>query len=85
MFGPDLTCPGTKVNFLYPFNRGSLISPRQVHFIFRYKSPKTGEFEEKHLKIPPRPTIEKLTNLYTLVIKYIKLFSSVWASFSILL
>jgi hypothetical protein len=51
MFGPDLTCPGTK-----------------VHFIFRHKSPKTGEFEEKHLKLPPRPSIEKLTNLYTLVI-----------------
>ncbi|KAF9524095.1 Calreticulin family-domain-containing protein [Crepidotus variabilis] len=51
MFGPDLTCPGTK-----------------VHFIFRYKSPKTGEVEEKHLKVAPRPTIEKLTNLYTLIV-----------------
>ncbi|KAG5643548.1 hypothetical protein DXG03_000689 [Asterophora parasitica] len=51
MFGPDLTCPGTK-----------------VHFIFRYKSPKTGETEEKHLKLPPRPSIEKLTNLYTLIV-----------------
>ncbi|KAF8963963.1 Calreticulin family-domain-containing protein [Flammula alnicola] len=51
MFGPDLTCPGTK-----------------VHFIFRHKSPKTGETEEKHLKVPPRPTIEKLTNLYTLIV-----------------
>ncbi|KAJ7024393.1 Calreticulin family-domain-containing protein [Mycena alexandri] len=52
MFGPDLTCPGTK-----------------VHFIFRYKSPKTGEVEEKHLSLPPKPTIEKLTNLYTLIIQ----------------
>ncbi|KAG6826918.1 hypothetical protein H0H92_013897 [Tricholoma furcatifolium] len=51
MFGPDLTCPGTK-----------------VHFIFRYKSPKTGEVEEKHLKLPPKPSIEKLTNLYTLIV-----------------
>ncbi|KAG6884667.1 hypothetical protein C0993_009156 [Termitomyces sp. T159_Od127] len=51
MFGPDLTCPGTK-----------------VHFIFRHKSPKTGEYEEKHLKLPPRPSIEKLTNLYTLIV-----------------
>ncbi|KAL0951769.1 hypothetical protein HGRIS_008441 [Hohenbuehelia grisea] len=51
MFGPDLTCPGTK-----------------VHFIFRHKNPKTGVFEEKHLKNPPRPSIEKLTNLYTLVV-----------------
>jgi len=39
-----------------------------VHFIFRHKSPTTGEVEEKHLKLAPKPTIEKLTNLYTLVI-----------------
>ncbi|KAI9512613.1 Calreticulin family-domain-containing protein [Russula earlei] len=52
MFGPDLTCPGTKAGFL--------------HFIFRHKSPKTGEYEEKHLTVPPRPSIEKTTNLYTL-------------------
>ncbi|KIY65966.1 Calreticulin-domain-containing protein [Cylindrobasidium torrendii FP15055 ss-10] len=51
MFGPDLTCPGTK-----------------VHFIFRHKNPITGEFEEKHLKVPHKPTIEKRTNLYTLII-----------------
>ncbi|KAK7686620.1 hypothetical protein QCA50_010220 [Cerrena zonata] len=51
MFGPDLTCPGTK-----------------VHFIFRHKNPVTGEFEEKHLKQPPRPSIQKLTNLYTLIL-----------------
>jgi len=51
MFGPDLTCPGTK-----------------VHFIFRHRNPKTGEFEEKHLTEPPRPSIAKLTNLYTLIV-----------------
>jgi len=51
MFGPDLTCPGTK-----------------LHFIFRHKNPKTGEYEEKHLSAPPRPTIEKTTNLYTLFV-----------------
>ncbi|KAH7907792.1 Calreticulin-domain-containing protein [Hygrophoropsis aurantiaca] len=51
MFGPDLTCPGTK-----------------LHFIFRHKSPVTGEFEEKHLTVPPKPSFEKRTNLYTLVI-----------------
>jgi len=51
MFGPDLTCPGTK-----------------LHFIFRHKNPVTGEFEEKHLKAPPKPSIEKSTNLYTLIV-----------------
>ncbi|KAF8633545.1 hypothetical protein AX15_001348 [Amanita polypyramis BW_CC] len=51
MFGPDLTCPGTK-----------------LHFIFRHTNPVTKEIEEKHLKLAPRPTIEKLTNLYTLIV-----------------
>ncbi|KAI0718917.1 Calreticulin family-domain-containing protein [Cerioporus squamosus] len=49
MFGPDLTCPGTK-----------------IHFIFRHKNPVSGEFEEKHLKLPPKPNFGKATNLYTL-------------------
>ncbi|THH06436.1 hypothetical protein EW146_g9612 [Bondarzewia mesenterica] len=51
MFGPDLTCPGTK-----------------NYFIFRHKNPITGEYEEKHLILPPKPSIEKTTNLYTLVL-----------------
>ncbi|KAF8588316.1 Calreticulin-domain-containing protein [Ramaria rubella] len=51
MFGPDLTCPGTK-----------------VHFIFRHRNPKTGEYEEKHLQSPPTPTIGMDTILYTLVV-----------------
>lgn len=40
----------------------------QIHFIFRHKNPVTGEFEEKHLKQPPRPFFEKNTNLYTLAV-----------------
>ncbi|KAJ8587787.1 Calreticulin-domain-containing protein [Rhizopogon salebrosus TDB-379] len=51
MFGPDNTCPGTK-----------------LHFIFRHKNPISGEYEEKHLSIPPKPTFGKDTNLYTLVV-----------------
>lgn len=51
MFGPDLTCPGSK-----------------IHFIFRHKNPVTGEVEEKHLKNPPKPSLNKDTNLYTLVV-----------------
>ena len=38
----------------------------QIHFIFRHQNPKTGEFEEKHLKLPPKPAFEKNTNLFTL-------------------
>ena len=37
------------------------------------RTPITGEFEEKHLKTPPKPKIEKLTNLYTLILKCVPL------------
>ncbi|KAL7006141.1 hypothetical protein EMMF5_004262 [Cystobasidiomycetes sp. EMM_F5] len=41
----------------------------KVHFIFRHKNPRTGEYEEKHLQGPPIPKNEKVSVLYTLVIK----------------
>ena len=41
----------------------------KVHFIFRHKNPKTGEYEEKHLKSPPAAKISKTTVLYTLIVK----------------
>ncbi|KAK3178909.1 hypothetical protein OEA41_001046 [Lepraria neglecta] len=41
----------------------------KVHFIFRHKNPKTGEYEEKHLKSAPSAKITKTTNLYTLIVK----------------
>ncbi|KAK5135369.1 hypothetical protein LTR08_005311 [Meristemomyces frigidus] len=41
----------------------------KVHFIFRHKNPKTGEYEEKHLKSPPAARITKTTSLYTLIVK----------------
>lgn len=41
----------------------------QVHFIFRHKNPKTGEYEEKHLKTPPVARTSKVTSLYTLIVK----------------
>jgi len=40
----------------------------KVHFIFRHRNPKTGEWEEKHLKTPPNPKITKTTALYTLIV-----------------
>ena len=39
-----------------------------MHFIFRHKNPITGEYEEKHLKSAPMPTINQNTMLYTLVV-----------------
>ncbi|EEH36619.1 calnexin [Paracoccidioides lutzii Pb01] len=41
----------------------------KVHFIFRHKNPKTGEYEEKHLKNPPAARVSKLSTLYTLIVK----------------
>ena len=41
----------------------------QVHFIFKHKNPKTGEYEEKHMKSPPSIKNDKLTHLYTLIVK----------------
>ncbi|KAH7025549.1 calnexin [Macrophomina phaseolina] len=41
----------------------------KVHFIFKHKNPKTGEYEEKHLKNPPSARITKTTALYTLIVK----------------
>ena len=40
----------------------------KVHFIFKHKNPKTGEYEEKHLKSAPAARIVKTTTLYTLIV-----------------
>ncbi|XP_062856937.1 calnexin [Trichomycterus rosablanca] len=44
----------------------------KLHFIFRHKNPKTGEFEEKHAKKPESDLrtyyTDKKTHLYTLVL-----------------
>lgn len=40
----------------------------KVHFIFNHKNPKTGEYEEKHLKSPQAARILKTTELYTLIV-----------------
>lgn len=41
----------------------------KVHFIFRHKNPKTGEYEEKHLRSPPSIKNTKTTALYTLIVR----------------
>jgi len=44
-------------------------STNKVHFIFKHKNPKTGEYEEKHLKSPPAARMTRKTVLYTLIVK----------------
>lgn len=41
----------------------------QVHFIFRHKNPKTGEYEEKHMRDPPFVDTGKTSNVYTLIVR----------------
>lgn len=43
-------------------------STNKVHFIFRHKNPKTGEYEEKHLEDTPHITNNKLSHLYQLIV-----------------
>jgi calnexin len=44
-------------------------STNKVHFIFRHKNPKSGEYEEKHLNTPPMAQISKTSSLYTLIVR----------------
>lgn len=41
----------------------------KVHFILKHKNPKTGEYVEHHLKFPPSVPSDKLTHVYTAVLK----------------
>lgn len=44
-------------------------STNKVHFIFRHLNPKTGQYEEKHLKSAPSIKNNLKSNLYTLSVK----------------
>lgn len=57
-----------KTPFTIMFGPDKCGATNKVHFIFRHRNPKTGEWEEKHLKNPPNPKITKTTALYTLVV-----------------
>ena len=76
MFGPD-KCGATNKVSPPPLSMAKIDSQSltadvfslQVHFIFRHKNPKTGEYEEKHLRTPPVARVSKVTSLYTLTVK----------------
>ncbi|XP_048137199.1 calnexin homolog [Rhodamnia argentea] len=44
-------------------------STNKVHFIFKHKNPKTGEYVEHHLKNPASVPYDKLSHVYTAVLK----------------
>lgn len=41
----------------------------KVHFIFQHKNPITGKYEEKHMDGAPQIKSDRLTHLYTLVVR----------------
>lgn len=41
----------------------------KVHFILKHKNPKSGEYVEHHLKSPPSVPSDKLTHIYTAILK----------------
>ncbi|XP_019234878.1 PREDICTED: calnexin homolog 1-like [Nicotiana attenuata] len=41
----------------------------KVHFILKHKNPKSGEYIEHHLKFPPSVPSDKLTHVYTAVLR----------------
>lgn len=41
----------------------------KVHFILKHKNPKSGQFVEHHLKFPPSVPSDKLTHVYTAILK----------------
>lgn len=41
----------------------------KVHFILKHKNPKTGEFVEHHVKFPPSVPSDKLSHVYTAILK----------------
>ncbi|KAI8017969.1 hypothetical protein LOK49_LG04G02379 [Camellia lanceoleosa] len=41
----------------------------KVHFILKHKNPKSGEYVEHHLKYPPSVPTDKLTHVYTAILK----------------
>ncbi|RWR86896.1 calnexin [Cinnamomum micranthum f. kanehirae] len=44
-------------------------STNKVHFILKHKNPKTGEYVEHHLKYPPSVPSDKLTHVYSAILK----------------
>ena len=44
-------------------------STNKVHFIYKHKNPKSGEYVEHHLKYPPSTPSDKLSHVYTAILK----------------
>lgn len=45
------------------------VSTNKVHFIIKHRNPKSGEYVEHHLKNPPSVPADKLSHVYTAILK----------------
>lgn len=57
--GLDLKNFDDKTRFTFMFGPDKCASDYKLHFIYNYQNPKTGEFEEKHLKTKPKVDVLK--------------------------
>uniref|UniRef100_K3XC77 Calnexin n=1 Tax=Globisporangium ultimum (strain ATCC 200006 / CBS 805.95 / DAOM BR144) TaxID=431595 RepID=K3XC77_GLOUD len=55
--------------FVIMFGPDKCGSSDKVHFIFQHKSPVTGKYEEKHMMSPPQIKSDRLSHIYTAVMR----------------
>ncbi|KAK4772137.1 hypothetical protein SAY86_013912 [Trapa natans] len=60
----DNECP-----YLIMFGPDKCGATDKVHFIFKHKNPKSGEYVEHHLKDPPSVPSDKLSHVYTAILR----------------
>jgi calnexin len=55
--------------FVIMFGPDKCGSSDKVHFIFQHKNPVSGKYEEKHLSSPPQSKSDRLSHIYTAVVR----------------
>lgn len=65
----DFSAFSDETPFVLMFGPDKCGSSDKVHLIFQHKNPITGKYEEKHLTGPPKTKSDKLSHLYTAVIR----------------
>jgi calnexin len=60
---------GNETRYIIMFGPDKCGNDHKVHFIFRHKDKFTGKYEEKHLKEPPGVRVDRVTHLYTLIVR----------------
>jgi calnexin len=72
LFGKDNFSPSTLCNetrYIIMFGPDKCGAHSKLHFIFRHRNPKTGEYEEKRLRDTPIPKSGNLNHVYTLIVR----------------